>query len=167
MATLYEQWFGTAYNRDGRINNRLWNDYLPKEQKIYEYILSEKVTEVKGTVKELAEKFDINPVYVLGFVDGINDTQDPKIKLEDMTEDTEVCVSIDFERIYKKIVEYKAAHLYSLPQWENIFTEDERKAFYKEQKKSTTIVKDAKIGRNDPCPCGSGKKYKYCCGAAK
>ncbi|MBR2594456.1 MAG: SEC-C domain-containing protein, partial [Firmicutes bacterium] len=22
----------------------------------------------------------------------------------------------------------------------------------------------AKIGRNDPCPCGSGKKYKHCCG---
>ena len=26
------------------------------------------------------------------------------------------------------------------------------------------IVKDYKIGRNDPCPCGSGKKYKNCCG---
>ena len=25
------------------------------------------------------------------------------------------------------------------------------------------IVKDKKIGRNDPCPCGSGKKYKKCC----
>jgi preprotein translocase subunit SecA len=24
----------------------------------------------------------------------------------------------------------------------------------------------AKIGRNDPCPCGSGKKYKKCCGQA-
>ncbi|MBI5810592.1 MAG: SEC-C domain-containing protein [Deltaproteobacteria bacterium] len=24
-----------------------------------------------------------------------------------------------------------------------------------------------KIGRNDPCPCGSGMKYKKCCGAAK
>ncbi|MBQ5673856.1 MAG: SEC-C domain-containing protein, partial [Lachnospiraceae bacterium] len=23
---------------------------------------------------------------------------------------------------------------------------------------------EAKIGRNDPCPCGSGKKYKKCCG---
>jgi len=23
---------------------------------------------------------------------------------------------------------------------------------------------DAKVGRNDPCPCGSGKKYKKCCG---
>ena len=22
----------------------------------------------------------------------------------------------------------------------------------------------AKVGRNDPCPCGSGKKYKNCCG---
>jgi len=27
------------------------------------------------------------------------------------------------------------------------------------------VVKDAKVGRNDPCPCGSGKKYKKCCGA--
>lgn len=26
------------------------------------------------------------------------------------------------------------------------------------------VVKEAKIGRNDPCPCGSGKKYKKCCG---
>ncbi|MCI6277572.1 MAG: SEC-C domain-containing protein, partial [Clostridium sp.] len=23
---------------------------------------------------------------------------------------------------------------------------------------------DAKVGRNDPCPCESGKKYKKCCG---
>ena len=31
---------------------------------------------------------------------------------------------------------------------------------------STTVVRDSpKIGRNEPCPCGSGKKYKKCCGA--
>jgi uncharacterized protein len=30
----------------------------------------------------------------------------------------------------------------------------------------TTIVRDTHVGRNDPCPCGSGKKYKRCCGAA-
>ena len=29
----------------------------------------------------------------------------------------------------------------------------------------TTITRvGAKVGRNDPCPCGSGKKYKQCCG---
>ena len=33
-----------------------------------------------------------------------------------------------------------------------------------ENKPSGTIVKGKKIGRNDPCPCGSGKKYKNCCG---
>jgi SEC-C motif-containing protein len=32
------------------------------------------------------------------------------------------------------------------------------------QTKPKTVVRDkAKIGRNDPCPCGSGKKYKKCC----
>ena len=27
-----------------------------------------------------------------------------------------------------------------------------------------TVVAEKKIGRNDPCSCGSGKKYKKCCG---
>lgn len=29
------------------------------------------------------------------------------------------------------------------------------------------VVKGAKVGRNDPCPCGSGKKYKHCCGSGE
>ena len=33
-------------------------------------------------------------------------------------------------------------------------------------RKPAPIVKGAQPGRNDPCPCGSGKKYKKCCGAA-
>lgn len=32
------------------------------------------------------------------------------------------------------------------------------------KKQSGIAIKPAKIGRNDPCPCGSGKKYKKCCG---
>lgn len=31
-------------------------------------------------------------------------------------------------------------------------------------KRKPVVNKDKKVGRNDPCPCGSGKKYKYCCG---
>ena len=30
--------------------------------------------------------------------------------------------------------------------------------------KQTPVVKEKKIYPNDPCPCGSGKKYKKCCG---
>ena len=32
--------------------------------------------------------------------------------------------------------------------------------------KGKTVVKGAQVGRNDPCTCGSGKKFKKCCGAA-
>ncbi|WP_304055492.1 SEC-C metal-binding domain-containing protein [Nitrosomonas communis] len=28
----------------------------------------------------------------------------------------------------------------------------------------SSLTTPAKVGRNDPCPCGSGKKYKKCCG---
>ena len=34
-------------------------------------------------------------------------------------------------------------------------------------KKEPTKRKAKKIGRNDPCPCGSGQKYKNCCGRGK
>ena len=34
----------------------------------------------------------------------------------------------------------------------------------KESEKQSPVVKDKKVGRNDPCPCGSGRKYKQCCG---
>jgi len=29
---------------------------------------------------------------------------------------------------------------------------------------ATVVRSRPKVGRNDPCPCGSGKKYKQCCG---
>jgi len=35
------------------------------------------------------------------------------------------------------------------------------------QQKGTLKRVQPKVGRNDPCPCGSGKKYKHCCGKAK
>lgn len=47
--------------------------------------------------------------------------------------------------------------------------EDGRWAYAgQEEIKPVTVRREGpKIGRNDPCPCGSGKKYKKCCGAAK
>ncbi len=37
----------------------------------------------------------------------------------------------------------------------------------KETPKVEPIKAEKAVGRNDPCPCGSGKKYKKCCGAEK
>lgn len=161
---LYENWFKKAYTRDGKTNNALWDEYIPLEQKIYEYILDEKVEKIEGTVKELSEKFNMSCEFIAGFIDGINDTLENPVDLENLSEDANVSIVIDFEVLYKKMVEYKADHLYNLPQWKNIFTEDHMNVLYKKQKSSTTFVREAKVGRNDACPCGSGKKYKKCCG---
>ena len=40
-------------------------------------------------------------------------------------------------------------------------------AFHYDEEAANTPITHEKIGRNDPCPCGSGKKYKKCCGANK
>jgi uncharacterized protein YecA (UPF0149 family) len=163
--TLYEQWLTSAYYRTGKINEPFWDEYIPREQKVYENILENKITELKGNVKSLAEQLDIPEHWVVGFIDGINETQEHMIELEKLESSTEVTITIDFEKLYKKMVEYKADHLYSLPQWKNIFSEEQLAGFYKAQKRSTTVVNtQPKVGRNDPCPCGSGKKYKQCCG---
>ena len=100
----------------------------------------------------------------VGFLDGINDSLKVPNPIETMDENTKVNLAFDKEALYKNMVDAKADWLYNLPQWDKIFTEEKKKALYMEQKKSGTVVKPHKVGRNDPCPCGSGKKYKYCCG---
>ena len=102
-----------------------------------------------------------------GFLDGIDESLKERNPLETMEEDTPVNLIFDKELLYKNMVDAKADWLYNLPQWDKIFTPEKRKELYLEQKKSGTVVKAHKIGRNDPCPCGSGKKYKFCCGRNK
>ncbi len=144
---------------------KLWTDYFEKEKEIYQQLLKDPDTEVKGTVKELADKYEIDIMTMTGFLDGINDSLKEANPIEEMEEDTEVSLAFDKELLYKNMVGAQADWLYGLEEWNDIFDEETRKRLYKEQKRSTTVVRDQKIGRNDPCPCGSGKKYKKCCGS--
>ena len=162
--SLYEDWMKKAFSQEGRSIEAVWEEYLPKEQKIYEYILGEKVTKLEGTITELAARFDMTAEMIVAFIDGLNASLEEPFDMETLAEDTKVCIKIDFEKLYKLMIEYKAEHLSNLPQWDGIYDAETRKHFALEQKKSKTIVKGEKIGRNDPCPCGSGKKYKKCCG---
>ena len=164
--TLLEQWRGTAYSETANKGDlqRLWADYFEKEKNIYISLLSEPDTEVKGSVKELAEKYGVSLMIMIGFLDGINDSLVEANPIEEMDEDTVVSLKFDKELLYKNMVAAGADWLYSLEQWNDIFTPERQKELYKEQKRSTTIVNEAKVYPNDPCPCGSGKKYKKCCG---
>lgn len=163
---LLQEWREIAYSQqtDRAQLQNFWTDYFMIEKGIYEKLLSNPEEVVKGTVKELAEKYDVEVLTMVGFLDGINDSLKIPNPIEEMDENTEVNLGYDLETLYKNMVDAKADWLYELPQWDNIFSEEKRKELYKEQKKSGTIVKGPKIGRNDPCPCGSGKKYKKCCG---
>ena len=163
--TIHEKWTAMAYDQSGATVEAVWKKHLPLEQKIYEEMLLTKNNVIKGILRELAEKHEMDVEHYVGFLDGINEALDSEIKIEELTEETEIDAKFDFERLYKKMVEYKAEHLYTLPQWQNVFSEEDQKKMYVEQKKSTTVRREtAKIGRNDPCICGSGKKYKKCCG---
>lgn len=164
---LLQDWREYAYGVDinSKAGKAIWDKYFKEEKAVYEQLLANPSDIVSGTVSGLAKKYNMELKYMVGFLDGINDSLKEPNPIEDMTEDTEVKLDIDLEKLYYNMVEAKAEWLYGLPAWNSLLSEERRKELYLEQKKSGTVVKEKKVGRNDPCPCGSGKKYKKCCGA--
>ena len=168
--TLLENWRNLAYGDglDDKKREELWSGYFAIEKGIYEPILSNPAEVVEGTVKELAEKYDTEVLIMTGFLDGINESlKGYENQIETMDENTVVKIEIDPEKLYWNMVEAKAEWLYSLPQWDAILTPEKRKELYRDQKASGTVRNEQKVYPNDPCPCGSGKKYKKCCGKNK
>ncbi len=163
---LLKEWQKIAYNdkTDRGVLQKFWTDYFLLEKGIYEKLLDDPDTVVTGTVKELADKYGVDIMAMTGFLDGINDSLTEKNPIDTMEEDTVVNLGFDKELLYRNMIDAKADWLYDLPQWDTIFTPEHKEELYKDQKKAHTVVKGKKIGRNDPCPCGSGKKYKHCCG---
>ncbi len=166
---LLKKWRDMAYSETANKGDlqRLWSQYFEEEKGIYAQLLKNPDEGVTGTVKELAEKYDVTIMTMTGFLDGINDSLKEQNPIEEMEEDTVVNLGFEKELLYKNMVAAGADWLYNLEEWEPIFDEEKRKELYKEQKSSTTVVKEEKIYPNDPCPCGSGKKYKKCCGKGK
>ncbi len=164
--SLLEKWRDEAYKKDMNTQEGqlFWGNYFAVEKGVYEQLLAEPDVEVCGTVKELAEKYDMSISLFTGFLDGINDSLVTPNPIEEMTEDTVVSLAFDKEKLYYNMVAARADWLYELPAWNDILTDAKRKELFLSQRKSGTIVNDKKIGRNEPCPCGSGKKYKFCCG---
>ena len=166
---LLKKWRDVAYNETtnkGELQ-RFWSKYFEIERDIYAILLKNPDEVVTGTVKELADKYNVSVMTMTGFLDGINDSLITPNPIEEMEEDTVVNLGFDKALLYKNMVAAQAEWLYELKEWEEIFDENTRKALYKEQKSSTTIVKEERVYPNDPCPCGSGKKYKKCCGKNK
>lgn len=143
---------------------KFWEEYLKVEAGIYNELLNKKVEVVEGKVADLAASYNTSVEYFMGFIDGISESLKEDIVLEEIEADSEISLKIDFEKLYFNMLNVEAEWLYTLPGWDGILSDEKRKELLKEYKKTKTVVKENKVGRNDACPCGSGKKFKKCCG---
>lgn len=140
-----------------------WKEYAKVEKSIYIKALAIQGGVISGTFENLAKEFEVDEVFFMGFLDGINESIDKELDLEAIEANTEINFKIDYEKLYFNMLDSKADYLYTLPQWDRIFSDEKRKEIQRAWRDSKTVVNEVKIGRNDPCPCGSGKKYKKCC----
>lgn len=139
-------------------------EYFPKETECYRAIIETKNPVIKGNIKDLSEKYNMSGREFIGFLDGANTSFKETLELEDLTLESEINIEFDFEKLLWNMYDAKAEWLYGLEEWNNIFDEEKRKQIKKDYNRSKIVIKEEKVGRNDPCPCGSGKKYKKCCG---
>ena len=146
--------------------NAFWAEYSKLEKSIYKELLGSHKEIKKTTINELAKKYDSTVEFTMGFMDGINDSLKNQYDLETINADTELVFDLNLETLYFNMLDAKAEYLYTLPQWEGIFSEEKRNEIQKQYRESKIVRNLDKVGRNDECPCGSGKKYKKCCGKA-
>ena len=99
--TLLDQWKEIAYDEkaDKGQLQKFWSTYFQIEKEIYEQLLENPEEEVKGSVKELAEKYGQEVLTMVGFLDGINESLKEENPIETMDEDTVVSLAFDKEKL--------------------------------------------------------------------
>ena len=163
--SLYENWKQLAGGQTKKTFDEFWDDYSKAEIKIYSDILANPSITFSGTFNELAGKYEVEDALFMGFLEGVNPSLKEPLELEKIENETEITLSVSIEDLYFNMLAADAEHLYTLDEWDRLLDDDKREEIEKNYKKSKTVVKEKTPGRNDPCSCGSGKKYKKCCGA--
>ena len=163
--SLYKQWTEMVVEYvKTKGETAFWAEYTKVETAIYRDLLANHKEAIKITIADFAKKYETSVEFIMGFVDGINDSLNNSYDLETIDENTELTLDVNLEKLYFNMLEAKANYLYTLPQWDGIFSVEKRKEIQKAYKTTNMVINDNKVGRNDACPCGSGKKYKKCCG---
>ena len=163
--SLFDQWKEQLSGQTSETFDAFWNKYSSGETRIYSALLKAGNPLVQGNIREMAERYEVEPVIFMGFLDGINSSLKTPLSLEALGEEDQLTLDMDFEKLYFNMLKANADYLYTLDGWNTILSDEKRQEITKEYKKSKTVVKEKAPGRNDPCPCGSGRKYKKCCGA--
>lgn len=163
--SLYEEWKQLAENQSKETFDEFWEKYSAAEVKIYGGMLASPDVKISGAFSELVSKYDVEETLFMGFLDGINSSLKTPLDIESIEAGTELVLDPDFETLYFNMLKAEAEHLFTLPEWDALLDDGKRAEITKNYKRSKIYIKEKTPGRNDPCPCGSGKKYKKCCGA--
>lgn len=145
--------------------NQFAENYYKKETNAYRIILEGYPNlHLQGSAKELANRleFDQDMIIFMGFLEGIQNSLHASLPLEEIDDNTDICLDIDYEQLYYDMHEAKAKWLYEISEWDNVLPKEKRDQIAKKYRIDHIAVRK-KVGRNDPCHCGSGKKYKKCC----
>ena len=163
--SLYSDWKAIAgAERTAEESEQFWNDYFEAEKQAYQALLTDHATVYADKFSALAERFNMSQAHFAGFMDGISTSLTAMPDIEALTPESDVQLDIDFEKLLFNMHAYKADWLVELSEWDDVLSRERRDEIAREYRTSKIYVNETHIGRNDPCPCGSGKKYKKCCG---
>lgn len=164
--SLYSSWLEKAKGFESEKEYQdFWTAYFEKETENYKKILGDYNKVFEGELESLAGEFNMDAETFIGFLDGINSSlADGELELDSLTEQSHISLKVDFEKLYFNMLNAKADWLFGLDEWEPILSQQKRAEILQQYRASKIYVAEPTVGRNDPCPCGSGKKYKKCCG---
>ncbi|NLZ71080.1 MAG: hypothetical protein GX909_01085 [Clostridiaceae bacterium] len=166
MSSYLKQWNAMFQDQQSQQQNLAEIDlYYKLETAAYEKILADPKQSLKGNFVDLQKQlgFQNKPIIFIGFLDGINSSLKNNLDLEEIDDNSEINLEIDFPKLFISMHDSKADWLYTIKDWDNIISPEEQQQMLFDWRQSK-IAHSEKVGRNDPCPCGSGKKYKKCCG---
>jgi hypothetical protein len=161
---IYNDWQNLVENLTEEQSDYFRKEYYDKEEALYKVVLGMYPESLTGRFDQLCEEYDFEPVMFCGFIDGINSSLVTPYEMKKIRINSRLKFELNYETLYYNMLEAKAKWLYELPEWDNILTQEQRRAIVRKRNEEKQAV-STKVDRNAPCPCGSGKKYKKCCGA--
>lgn len=166
--SLYQLWIDRSEDQSDIGQYQVFFErYYDLETEAYRKILANPANNsyTEGSFANLRDSlgFEHEDIIFMGFLSGMNESLKEEMDLEAITPESDLALKIDFEKLLYNMHKAKAKWLFSLDEWEDVLPNEKRLDIARQYRDDSTLRVE-KVGRNDPCPCGSGKKYKKCCG---
>ena len=98
--SLYQDWIDYTQNITQQEANNFQNNYYAQEMEIYKKILDDPSNVIQGKFSELSEQFALNDIWMMAFIDGINESLKKPYDLEKIKTSSAIKLEVDLEKLY-------------------------------------------------------------------